>query len=60
MKVKTYNELSQAEKKQTFENWQNFCIKENNDGQFESFADYDMEQKILDLDFDAETLECLG
>lgn len=58
--TKTYNELTLEERIITFNNWQAMAEKDDALKPFEYFEDYDDEQRILDMDFDAETLECLG
>lgn len=58
--IKTYLELTEDEKRKTFENYQKLCEEDDSYVPFADFEDYDDEQRFLDLDFDAETLECLG
>ena len=56
---KTYSELTVSERLITFENWQAICLEEDIP-QYDNFAEYDKEQLLLDLTFDAKTLECIG
>ena len=56
---KHYGELTIGERLKTFENWQAICLEEDIPS-YESFEEYDKEQLLLDLMFDAKTLECLG
>lgn len=57
---KTYRELSAEEKRKTFDNYQGLCETHKEMIQFASFEEYDKEQHILNMEFDADTLECLG
>lgn len=57
---KTYTELSEEQRKQTYKNYQELCKQDSNIIPFESWEEYDDEQKFIDLDFDENTLECLG
>ena len=56
---KRYSELTMSERVKTFENWQAICMEEDIPP-YESFDEYDKEQLLLDLTFDAKTLECIG
>ena len=58
--VKTYRELSAEEQRKTFDNYQTLCEQHPELIPFASFEEYHNEQCILDMDFDANTLECLG
>lgn len=60
MAVKTYRELNADEQRKTFDNYQSLCEQHPELTPFTSFEEYDKEQRNLDLDFDADTLECLG
>lgn len=60
MAVKTYRELSAQEQRKTFDNYQSLCEQHPEMIPFASFEEYDKEQRDLDFDFDADTLECLG
>lgn len=61
MAVKTYRELSAQEQRKTFDNYQSLCEQNPEIMQlFASFEEYDEAQRILDFEFDADTLECLG
>ena len=56
---KTYSELTMSERVKTFENWQAICLEEDIPP-YENFEEYDKEQLLMDLTFDAKTLECIG
>lgn len=58
--TKTYRQLTEEEKIKTYEEYQALCKLHREMVPFADFAEYDAEQKWLDLDFDADTLECLG
>ena len=58
--AKTYRELSADEQRKTFDNYQSMCEQHPEMIPFASFEEYDKEQRDLDFDFDADTLECLG
>lgn len=58
--IKTYRELSVEEQRKTFDDYQDLCKLHPEMIPFTSFEEYDEEQRMLDLDFDADTLECLG
>lgn len=58
--TKTYKELNKEEQLQTYNNYQSFCKTDSSPEPFENFEAYDYEQKILNMDFDVKTLECLG
>ena len=58
--MKSYSELSREERLITFENYQQLCREDDSYTAFDSFEEYDDEQMFIDMDFDAETLECLG
>lgn len=59
VREKRYSELTMGERQKTFKNWQARCL-EANIFYYCTFGEYDEEQLILDLTFDAKTLECLG
>lgn len=59
IREKRYSELSMSERQKTFKNWQARCL-EANIFDYCTFGEYDEEQLLLDLNFDARTLECLG
>lgn len=58
--VKTYKELNTAERLETFVKHQEICKKDDCVLPYKDFAEYDHEQEILNMDFDEQTLECLG
>ena len=58
--IKTYKELTKEERLKTFYNHQELCKTDVCVIPFEDFHDYDCEQMILNMEFDAKTLECLG
>ena len=58
--IKTYRELTLGERIKTYENYQKLCEEDPDIVPFNSFDDYDEEQRFLDFDFDADSLECLG
>lgn len=58
--MKTYTELTAEEKRQTYDNWQALCVEYGELTLCGSFEEYDKEQRLLDLTFDEETLECIG
>lgn len=58
--LKTYKQLTAEERMKTYENWQALCEADEDYTPFASFEEYDAEQEMLDLDFCADTLECLG
>lgn len=60
MKTLTYRQLSAAAQEETFVNWEVICLKHGYYDPEETFESYHEEQLLLDLNFDAETLECLG
>ena len=59
VREKRYSELTMSERQKTFKNWQALCL-EANVFHYCTFGEYDEEQLLLDLTFDARTLECLG
>ena len=59
VREKRYSELTMSERQKTFKRWQARCL-EAGVFQYISFGEYDEEQLILDLTFDAKTLECIG
>lgn len=59
MKTVTYRQLTPEQQKETYANFVKIC-KEENYMSFGNFEEYHDEQLALDLDFDAETLECIG
>lgn len=58
--MKTYKQLTAEERMKTYENWQALCEADEDYTPFASFEEYDAEQEMLDFDFDADTLDCLG
>lgn len=58
--IKSYRELSLEEKIKTYENYQNLCLEYSECIPYENFNEYDEEQNFLDMDFNENTLECLG
>ena len=58
--ITTYRQLTVAERIATFENYQALCEEYEEYTPFANFAEYDAEQEMLDFDFDADTLDCLG
>lgn len=58
--VTTYRQLTVEERIVTFERYQALCEEFDEYVPFSSFEEYDAEQEQLDLDFDADTLDCLG
>lgn len=58
--IKTYNELTKYERKKTFIAFQELCDLHPEIVPYDDFVEYDKEQSLLDMNFDAETLECLG
>jgi len=59
VREKRYSELTMGERQKTFKNWQLRCL-EANVFHYCTFGEYDEEQLLLDLTFDAKTLKCLG
>lgn len=59
VREKRYSELTMSERQKTFKTWQARCL-EANIFPYCTFGEYDEEQLLLDLTFDARTLECLG
>lgn len=55
--MKTYRELTREERLITMENYHRAVPEED---WFESFEEYDEENEFLDMEFDSDTLECLG
>lgn len=57
--VKAYHELTMSERQKTFKNWQARCVEA---GIFDycTFGEYDEDQLLAGLTFDARTLKCLG
>lgn len=60
MAIKTYRNLTAAEQEQTYKNYVELCSADPSIIPFDNFNDYHNEQCLLDMDFDAATLECLG
>lgn len=58
--AKCYTDLTPAEQRQTYENYQHVCKMDENFVPFNSFEEYHKEQIFLEMAFDADTLECLG
>lgn len=58
--IKTYRELIKEERLKTFSNYQEVCKRDVGIIPYEDFNEYDCEQMFLNMDFDTETLECLG
>jgi hypothetical protein len=59
MTTLTYRELTPNQQRVTYQNFVRICKQENYTA-FGNFEEYHDEQIALDLDFDAETLECIG
>lgn len=59
VREKLYSELTMSERQKTFKNWQALCL-EADIFPYSTFGEYDEEQLLLDLTFDAKTLECIG
>ena len=58
--ITTYRQLTVEERIATFERYQALCEADEDYTPFASFEEYDAEQEMLDFDFDADTLDCLG
>lgn len=58
--IKSYRELTPAQRVETFEKYQELAEQDDSIEPFESFSEYNKEQMSLDMDFDTTTFECLG
>ena len=56
----TYRQLALEDRIATFEKYQALCEEYEEYVPFSSFEEYDAEQEMLNFEFDADTLDCLG